>query len=525
MARNDVVNSDGSLNIDRLGQNVDDIRDHTSELADIAINVKKYGAIGDGVADDSIAIQDAINYLSGLGGGTLLFPDGIYLCKSRVIAESGIIYSGTGFQSVIKKGADGIIAFDVPSTSSNIKIENLRFDGNKVNLPSSASVLVIRGANVVVENCWTHDNAPNGIHIEPSATNVIVKNCVSYNNTYHGIASIGGGTGKNIYFINNRCYDNGGYGIDIHGEYRYAYDNWLVNNTTGAMKFQAYSAEPLTNVEWIGNHCEGSIFVIGPSSTKKNIKINNNYVINANIELFDSPENVELIGNIIESGFISVPAGKRIKVLNNNILATGKAQGIYFQSVTDGEIEGNDVSGATGSGIYVRSNNKRIKVLRNRSYNNNTGNSADNGGIFIGNADYLSSSILIQGNILYDDQATPTQKYAIRIYANVQDLQIIGNDVIGCQSKIGSMSSPTITIKDNIGYVLENEDSATLNSGSASVVVTHGLAKTPSSVIVTPAGNVGNIWVSNITSTQLTINVETAPGSNITLYWKAKAKV
>jgi hypothetical protein len=34
MARNDVVNSDGSLNIDRLGQNVDDINDHTSQLAE-----------------------------------------------------------------------------------------------------------------------------------------------------------------------------------------------------------------------------------------------------------------------------------------------------------------------------------------------------------------------------------------------------------------------------------------------------------------------------------------------------------
>jgi hypothetical protein len=36
MARNDVVNSDGSLNIDRLGQNVDDINDHTSQLAEKA---------------------------------------------------------------------------------------------------------------------------------------------------------------------------------------------------------------------------------------------------------------------------------------------------------------------------------------------------------------------------------------------------------------------------------------------------------------------------------------------------------
>jgi len=42
------------------------------------VSVKDFGAVGDGVTDDTVAIQNAINYLSPLGG-TLYFPRGSYI--------------------------------------------------------------------------------------------------------------------------------------------------------------------------------------------------------------------------------------------------------------------------------------------------------------------------------------------------------------------------------------------------------------------------------------------------------------
>src|SRR5687767_6895131 len=46
------------------------------------VNVKDFGAKGDGVNIDSDAINSAINACSQSGGGIVLFPSGTYRCKS-----------------------------------------------------------------------------------------------------------------------------------------------------------------------------------------------------------------------------------------------------------------------------------------------------------------------------------------------------------------------------------------------------------------------------------------------------------
>jgi Endopolygalacturonase len=43
-----------------------------------SISVKDFGAVGDGVTDDTAAIQAAIDAVYGMGGGRLLFPSGTY---------------------------------------------------------------------------------------------------------------------------------------------------------------------------------------------------------------------------------------------------------------------------------------------------------------------------------------------------------------------------------------------------------------------------------------------------------------
>ena len=65
------------------------------------INVRSYGAVGDGVTDDTDAIQAAIDYAYALGGGTVFFANGTYLVSKKrtyscLVTYAGIKLLGTG---------------------------------------------------------------------------------------------------------------------------------------------------------------------------------------------------------------------------------------------------------------------------------------------------------------------------------------------------------------------------------------------------------------------------------------------
>lgn len=56
-------------------------------------NIRDYGALGDGITDDSTAIQSAIDAVSAAGGGNVYCPPGNYKCN--VILKSGVFLLGT----------------------------------------------------------------------------------------------------------------------------------------------------------------------------------------------------------------------------------------------------------------------------------------------------------------------------------------------------------------------------------------------------------------------------------------------
>jgi hypothetical protein len=58
------------------------------------VNVKDFGAVGNGVADDTAAIQAAINQVASLGGGEVVFNMGKYLITSGLTARVGVLLNG-----------------------------------------------------------------------------------------------------------------------------------------------------------------------------------------------------------------------------------------------------------------------------------------------------------------------------------------------------------------------------------------------------------------------------------------------
>lgn len=68
--------------------------------------------------------------------------------------------------------------------------------------------------------------------------------------------------------------------------------------------------------------------------------------------------------------------------------------------------------------------------------------------------------------------------------------------------------------------------SATITSAATSVVVNHTLPATPANTqiqlsMLTGLGSAKSVWITGVTSTQFTINCDTAPGASITIAWRA----
>ncbi len=60
------------------------------------LNVRQYGAAGDGKTLDTLAINRAIEAAAAAGGGTVLFPAGVYLCFSIRLKSSVHLYLDAG---------------------------------------------------------------------------------------------------------------------------------------------------------------------------------------------------------------------------------------------------------------------------------------------------------------------------------------------------------------------------------------------------------------------------------------------
>src|ERR1700744_4177043 len=80
-------------------------------------NVLDFGAKGDGVTKDTVAIQNALNAAANSGGGTVYVPEGVFLTGSL------LMHSNTTLQ--LASRADLMGSPDI----ADYPIENIRFEG------------------------------------------------------------------------------------------------------------------------------------------------------------------------------------------------------------------------------------------------------------------------------------------------------------------------------------------------------------------------------------------------------------
>lgn len=117
------------------------------------VNVKDFGAVGDGTTNDAAAITAAITAMTNYS--TLYFPPGKYRFTSALVgfsSLSNITVTGDGAEIYNDTGAAGLNTFTFASSCSNVQVYNLRFTGTSS----------VRG---------------NGIHIRMYCSNSSITNC------------------------------------------------------------------------------------------------------------------------------------------------------------------------------------------------------------------------------------------------------------------------------------------------------------------------------------------------------------
>ena len=120
-------------------------------------NVMDFGAVGDGVTDDTVAIQAALTYANSIGGATILVPAKSFLLSAPINIYANTTLEGQGWEASIftfTNATDGIMStWPInSSTSANVSVKNISIITSNGSNAGSGFVDV-GGTYVKVENC------------------------------------------------------------------------------------------------------------------------------------------------------------------------------------------------------------------------------------------------------------------------------------------------------------------------------------------------------------------------------------
>jgi hypothetical protein len=218
-----------------------------SMIAGAPVNVRDYGATGDGITDDTNAILLAIAAMPA-NGGALFFPASTYLVNSdnlnglKFNGKSNFVVEGYGATIKVKAGASVVGGYEVMSffNCSNGAINGLTIDGNRANrtIPgeTSAHLLTIctSCSQITVNDVIAVNSPADGFLITTFdftvaatyPTDITLVNCVADNAYRNGLSSIGslrltlrGGEYKNTNGTLPKC------GIDVEPDAGYTFGN------------------------------------------------------------------------------------------------------------------------------------------------------------------------------------------------------------------------------------------------------------------------------------------------------------
>ena len=482
------------------------------------ISVKDFGAVGDGVTDDTLAIRDAVREAKDLvlnrhyGGVSVYFPRGAYLITAPITIQETNIPSGGGQNGITLVG-DG-------ATSSAIIANNPNFDYVRLLGTASRSYygggikglgFIAKGnatAGAMVKLVRTIGSTIEDVQFDGGFENLLIDGCADLLiSDYYGVdVSRTGGTCSSfikltatefvcsdVHMVNVQIKPTGfvpNYSIIING-----CDGIYCSNghQFGGLRFEPQGvgvSQATTATFWSNWYFDTApaynVLFIGNVTDPKDY--NNHRFVSCDMRDADRAFGVDSNTSI-----------ENIIISNSRITGSQK-DGIF--------IPGPDTAGIVVSGCVFNRNNLEQTTSASDLFWNTQGG-------------------VITGCLFkYGDQAGT----ALKIGSQAQDI-VVGDCDFSVARGTKISDSGIRTVFSNVsGVTITNSGTATLVAGDQAVTVAHGCDLTPSldTVVVTPITDAPGVtrWYADNSTTPGSFRIRTnaAPTADVTFAWQISYK-
>ena len=371
-----------------------------SKLRD-TVSVKDFGAVGDGLTDDTAAIQACY---AANPGRTIWHGDGYtYLISSSLTLYSGSKYIG---KSIIKqKNSAGIAGPMMTGTSvSNVVVEGLEIDGNATNNAAAQTygIKFLTGTNNIVQGCNVHDVTQAGIYFASETYSKVLGNQVI-------------NCGRNL-------------GTDNHGI-------MLISNIATALTGIVCQGNTVVNA-----YRKGITVYNATPGTINGVSIDGNvvngcatggiYTANPNAVIHGYQRGISITGNVCYNNYVNIEAACMSGgvVAGNTCDTTSGGQGIYIADCIYSSFTGNTVINSQADGIKIIGltiNPTGLTVSGNTIALSSQAGAGTYDGLDLNSVTYST----IVGNVMLGESASPKQGYGIQ-ESGTSDFNLYANNRI-----------------------------------------------------------------------------------------------
>ncbi len=375
-----------------------------------------FNAKADGIHNDTIAVQAAIDSCGAAGGGVVFFPEGTYLISAITVSSPNVYLVGSGIQNtIIKKSTSAADTAAITISASYCGVSNLTIKGVSVAsfVGNETAIDIVgvndstRRSNCIVDKVEVYDIGSYGVQAY-YAKHLRVTNCYIHDVGYAGIGIWASDysivTGNQIHTVTPGTSSN------VYGIF---FSHKAVSDTR--LKFAICSDNQIYNLPiWEALDTHGGTHVTFSNNTIFECKRG----IVAGIDTLNSyvPNYCNITNNTIDAGTLST--------VDCGIIYAGVDGGA---DVYGGVIDGN--------------------IIRNHGNTN-----IDFGAIYV----YDTNGLVISSNNIYNSKGV-----GISLYRNNTGLVIQGNAINGIQAGVANATGIIARSTGNTGLISDNYVDAT----------------------------------------------------------------